>query len=133
LSDVRPGLRVLLADDDAQLLEALAEALEQLGAHVIRAHNGGELIDRLAESGPVDLIVTDIAMPWMTGLSSMRAARTAGLGIPVVVMTALRDETILKEVTALGRNAALLRKPFHIRELESAIEQLLSGQEARSQ
>jgi CheY-like chemotaxis protein len=133
LSDVRPGLRVLLADDDAQLLEALAEALEQLGAHVIRAHNGGELIDRLAESGPVDLIVTDIAMPWMTGLSSMRAARTAGLGMPVVVMTALRDETILKEVTALGRNAALLRKPFHIRELESAIEQLLSGQEARSQ
>ena len=130
---MRPGLRVLLADDDAQLLEALAEALEQLGAHVIRAHNGGELIDRLAESGPVDLIVTDIAMPWMTGLSSMRAARTAGLGMPVVVMTALRDETILKEVTALGRNAALLRKPFHIRELESAIEQLLSGQEARSQ
>ena len=130
---MRPGLRVLLADDDAQLLEALAEALEQLGAHVIRAHNGGELIDRLAESGPVDLIVTDIAMPWMTGLSSMRAARTAGLGIPVVVMTALRDETIFKEVTALGRNAALLRKPFHIRELESAIEQLLSGQEARSQ
>lgn len=130
---MRPGLRVLLADDDAQLLEALAEALEQLGAHVIRAHNGGELIDRLAESGPVDLIVTDIAMPWMTGLSSMRAARTAGLGMPVVVMTALRDETISKEVTALGRNAVLLRKPFHIRELESAIEQLLSGQEARSQ
>jgi two-component system cell cycle response regulator CpdR len=131
--DVLPGLRILVADDDPQLLEVLAEALEQLGAKVVRAHNGGELIDRLADSGPFDLIVTDIAMPWMTGLSSMRAARTAGLGMPVIVITGLSDEKIPAEVKALGPNAVLLRKPFEMRELESAVEQLLGHQEVRRQ
>ena len=126
------GARVLVADDDPQLLDALTEALEQLGATVVQARNGGELIDRLADSSPFDLIVTDISMPWMTGLSSMRAARTAGLGMPLIVITGLTDETIPAEVSALGRNAVLLRKPFEIRELESAAEQLLTGQEARS-
>lgn len=128
-----PGTRVLVVDDDPQLLEALAEALEQLGATVAQAHNGGELIDRLADSSPFDLIVTDIAMPWMTGLSSMRAARTAGLGIPLIVITGLTDETIAAEVRGLGGNAILLRKPFAIRELKSAVEHLLTGREAHSQ
>ena len=123
-----PGARVLIADDDPQLLEALAESLEELGATVARAHTGAELIDRLAERGPFDLVVTDIAMPWMTGLNSVRAARTAGLGMPVIVITALHDEAIPAEVKALGRNAVLLHKPFDIKELESAVEKLLGAQ-----
>lgn len=127
------GTRVLVADDDPQLLEALSEALEQLGAAVVQAHNGGELIDRLADTSPFDLIVTDISMPWMTGLSSMRAARTAGLGTPLIVITGLAAETIPGEVRALGQNAVLLRKPFEMRDLKSAAEQLLAGDAARSQ
>jgi len=119
------GARVLIADDDPQLLDALAVLLQQLGATVVRAHSGGELINRLADTGPFDLVVTDIAMPWMTGLSSMRAARTAGLRMPVIVITGLHDEAIPAEVKALGENAVLLRKPFAARELESAVETLL--------
>jgi two-component system cell cycle response regulator CpdR len=130
---MRPNTRVLIADDDPQLLDALAETLEQSGAKAVRAHNGAELIDRLADSGPFDLIVTDIAMPWMTGLSSMRAARTAGLGAAVIVITGLRDETIPAQVRALGRNAVLLRKPFEMRELESAVELVLADHETRCQ
>ena len=123
---MRPGIRVLVADDDPQLLDVLTQALEQLHARVIQVHDGGELINRLADrNSPCDLIVTDIAMPWMTGLSSMRAVRTAGLGMPVIVITAMRDESIPAEVKALGPNAILLRKPFEIRDLESAVEQLL--------
>src|SRR6185312_2964185 len=60
--------RVLVADDDAEFLDVVAEGLTRLGADVIRARNGAELIDHLAEHGPFDLVVTDIAMPWMTGL-----------------------------------------------------------------
>jgi CheY-like chemotaxis protein len=120
------GRRVLAGDDDPQLLEAIATSLEQLHADVVRARNGGELIDRLADSGPFDLVVTDIAMPWMTGLSAMRAARTAGLSVPVIVVTALHDDTIPADVKALGGNVALLRKPFEMRELKSVTERLLA-------
>ena len=62
--------RVLVADDDAELLEVVADTLIRLGADVIRASTGAELIERLAEYGPFDLIITDVAMPWMTGLQA---------------------------------------------------------------
>jgi CheY-like chemotaxis protein len=120
------GARVLVADDDLELLEAIADALGRLDADVVRATNGAELIDRLADSGPFDLVVTDIAMPWMTGVRAMRAARLAGLGMSLIVITGLRDPTISAEVRALGRNAALLRKPFEMSEFESVASKLLA-------
>ena len=121
------GSRVLIADDDPDVLAAVAESLEQLDANVVRANSGTELIDRLADSGPFDLVVTDVAMPWMTGVSAMRAARTAGVRMPTIVMTALSDETIPVAVKRLGQDVTLLRKPFEIQELESMAEKLLGN------
>jgi len=118
--------RVLVADDDPELLDVVAEGLIHLGADVIRANNGAELIDRLAENGPFDLVVTDIAMPWMTGLRAIHAARTAGVGTPVIVMTALRDKELSARVEALGGNAVLLKKPFDLADLESIAGKLLA-------
>ena len=44
--------RVLVADDDVELLQSVAEALEQSGADVVRADSGAELIERMADEGP---------------------------------------------------------------------------------
>jgi DNA-binding NtrC family response regulator len=120
------GVRVLVADDDEEVLDAVSDALTRLGARVTRATNGAELIEHLAVKGPFDLVITDIAMPWMAGLQAMHAARTAGLGTSVIVMTALRDESIPGRVKALGENAALLRKPFALTQLESLVSELLA-------
>jgi CheY-like chemotaxis protein len=123
------GARILVADDDPELLCSVAAALEQLGAEVVRAQNGGELIEHLADDGPFTVVVADVAMPWMTGLQVLHSARTAGLGTPVVVMTALKGERLVEQVQALGRNAVLLRKPFELEELESAVSSLVSHQQ----
>jgi DNA-binding response OmpR family regulator len=56
----------------------------------------------------------------------MRAARTAGLGTAVIVMTARQDEQIPAQVRALGRNAVLLRKPFGLDELEKIASKLIA-------
>ena len=119
-----PTARVLVADDDPELLESVAEALTVAGADVVRATNGAQLIEDLADHGPFDLVVTDIAMPWMNGVRAMRAARTAGLGMPLVVMTALRDDSIVAEAKSIG--ATLLRKPFALSQLESVVAKLLA-------
>jgi len=118
--------RVLVADDDPELLEVVAAALTRLGANVTPANNGAELVEHLAADGPFDLVVTDISMPWMTGVRAMHAARTTGLGTPVIVMTALRDPSIPARVAALGRNAALLPKPFNLADLEFLASRLLA-------
>lgn len=120
------GIRVLVADDDHELLDAISEGLLRLGADVTCSHNGAELIENLADKGPFDLVITDIAMPWMTGVQAIHAARTAGLGTSVIVMTALRDEGIPARVQALGKNAALLYKPFALADLEATALSLLA-------
>jgi two-component system KDP operon response regulator KdpE len=121
------GVRVLVADDDPQLLEAVSEALTRLDADVVRASSGADLIDQLATAGPFDLVVTDISMPWMSGLQAMRLTRAAGLATSVIVMTGLSDPRITAQVKSLGANAVLLRKPFTLDDLEAAASRLLSA------
>jgi two-component system response regulator QseB len=121
-----PHAHVLVADDDPQLLDAVTEALTTMGADVIRATSGAELIDQLANE-PFDLVVTDVGMPWMSGLQAIRSTRAAGLATSVIVMTALTDPRIPGQVQALGKDAVLLRKPFELIDLETAASRLLSA------
>lgn len=122
--------RILVADDDPELLKTVAEAFERAGAEVARADSGVELITQMANEGPFGLIVTDISMPWLSGLQALQSARTAGLPTAVIVMTALKDERIPAQVAALGDHAVLLRKPFDLGALEAAATRVLSGGEA---
>ena len=120
------GARILVADDDPLLLDAVGDAFARHGGDVSRAGDGAALIDRLAVEGPFDLVVTDVSMPWMSGLRAMRATRTIGLGTSVIVMTALDDARIPSQVRALGRNAVFLRKPLDLAQLITAASTLLA-------
>jgi CheY-like chemotaxis protein len=114
-------LRALIADDDANLLEVVSFIVDQLGIEVMQATTGGELLEKLAEYGPFDVIVTDVAMPWMTGLHVVHSARAAGAWCPVIVMTALRDRKTNEQVATLGDHVLLLRKPFSVAALQAAM------------
>lgn len=120
------GARILVADDDRGMLECVAEALEARGAEVVRAETGAALIEQLADEGPFGLIVTDVAMPWMSGLQAIASARYAGLPTPLIVMTASADPRIADDVRALGEDVVLLRKPFGLATLLSAAERLVA-------
>jgi CheY-like chemotaxis protein len=122
-----------VADDDPEMLSAVADALARLGCDVTQAESGADLVDRLANEGLFDLIISDISMPWMDGLKTLRSMRTAGLATPVIVMTALNDEQIPAQVRALGPNAVLLRKPFDLDELEAAVAKLVPASTANRQ
>lgn len=127
------GLRALVADDDPEMLEMVSSIVErEFGATVTRACTGHELLDDIASDEPFDFIVTDISMPWMTGLQVMHSARTAGLPVPVVVMTALRDPIIATQVASLGDRARLLHKPFTFEDLVAALHQVLHGAQLAS-
>lgn len=117
--------RALIADDDPELLALVASAVEKLGFDVTRAVSGDELLQTIAETGRFDLVITDVSMPWMSGLQVMHSVRTAGLQCPVIVMTALRDAQTSGQVSALGVEVQLLHKPFSMRQLESAVNRAL--------
>jgi CheY-like chemotaxis protein len=119
-------LRALVADDDAELLSLVTRALRQFGADVVAVTAGGELLEKIAHEGPFDVIVTDITMPWMSGLQVMHSARTAGSPVPVVVMTASRDPSLPAQVKSLGARAELLHKPFSTDELFAALRRCMA-------
>jgi CheY-like chemotaxis protein len=114
-------MRVLIADDDTELRELIADAVTSLGADVVCAASGGELEDQLTSGRPFDVVVTDVTMPVRTGLEVMQWARSTGIVCPIVVMTALRDAQTTAQVEALGAHVALLHKPFSRRALHRAL------------
>lgn len=109
------------------MLEAVASAVENTGAEVVRATTGGALIEHLAEGEPYQLMITDLAMPWMSGLQVAHAVRSSGLGLPIILITARADADVERQIAALGGDAILLRKPFSLRDLESAVSSMLAA------
>jgi EAL domain-containing protein (putative c-di-GMP-specific phosphodiesterase class I) len=90
--------RVLLVDDDPAILRAYSLILERAGHRVTRAGDGAEALEQV-RSGSFDVIVSDIAMPRMSGLAFLRAVRERDLDVPVVLMTAGPDlETAVRAV-----------------------------------
>lgn len=117
--------RVIVADDDDEMRAALCELVSGLAVEVEAASSGCDLGVLLAANRPVDLLITDVRMPWLTGLQVAMAARNAGLQIPIIVITAFPDEEVEAKVKGLGQ-AVLLAKPFGSEDLLSLVRQSLA-------
>jgi len=112
--------RVVIAEDDDDMRSVLFELVSSLCVDVDLATSGGELARCLTDDRPVDLVITDVRMPWMTGLQVAVAARNSGLDVPVIVVTAFPDDELRANVDRLG-SAFLLAKPFRPDELLSLV------------
>lgn len=109
---------IVVADDDADSREMIAEGLEQQGYQVVMASDGAELIDRLSKIGPGDscLVVTDLDMPRVGGLLALDVIAKRFPEAIVVVMTGWRDKIVHEEALARGAKV-VLTKPFSLKEL----------------
>jgi CheY-like chemotaxis protein len=121
-------VRILVAEDDADILEMLDISLTSHGMQVLRAHHGGEALALLRGGSPTpELILLDLKMRVMDGqqfLAAQQADPTLA-AIPVVVMTALEPTAQL----ASGlRVAAWLSKPLRLAELFRTITQVLGAE-----
>jgi DNA-binding response OmpR family regulator len=111
-----PVRRVLVVDDDPDILDALAEILEVEGYDVQRARNGREALQRL-EQGLPDLVLLDLMMPVMDGWEFARSL-APGARPPIIVLSADRNVSVkAREIGALG----WLAKPFELSELLAAV------------
>jgi EAL domain-containing protein (putative c-di-GMP-specific phosphodiesterase class I)/CheY-like chemotaxis protein len=85
------GGRVLLVDDEEMIRRAFARVITSDGHEVVMASNGAEAVQWLAKSADLDLIVSDIHMPEMSGLELLCKVREHDLDLPVVLMTGRPD------------------------------------------
>jgi signal transduction histidine kinase/ActR/RegA family two-component response regulator len=122
------GALVLLVDDDVEVRQITAEQLRALGCAVIEAPSGQVALDLLnrPETPAVDLLISDYAMPEMTGIDLARKARDARADLPVVLMTGYAEERL---ETALSGDWRWLSKPFRVNDLRRAVMQALGRQD----
>jgi two-component system KDP operon response regulator KdpE len=105
---------ILVVDDERQITRMLRASLQSSGYQVILAHNGLEAYERFEAARP-DLVITDLAMPEMTGLELTRAIRKLAL-TPIIVLSVRATDAM--KVTALDEGADdYLTKPFSMPEL----------------
>lgn len=115
--------QILVVDDDQELRDLLREYLTRQGMAVSVLHDGATLERRLERERP-DLIVLDLMMPGVDGLSALRALRASGDDIPVIMLTARADDVDRIVGLEIGADD-YLGKPFNPRELLARIQAVL--------
>jgi CheY-like chemotaxis protein len=130
-----PGVRlterghILLADDEGAFRFSAGLALRMAGYRVSEAADGMVALDELIrlrdEGTPVDLLVTDLRMPNLSGAELVDALRRHEVPIPVFVVSGHCDESALREL-ALAGAVECLEKPFLPSELVQRVERVLA-------
>jgi CheY-like chemotaxis protein len=116
---------VFVAEDDAAMRQAVTTALRSGGYHIREASDGVELLDMLLEAADRPLlrpyaVVADVRMPKLSGLGVLATLRRSSWTIPVVLITALTDESVQTVARRLGA-VGVLRKPFDMNDLLTAV------------
>ncbi len=117
---------ILLVEDDPALREMVATLLRRLGYTVWATANGLEALNlkRRPDTGPIDLLFTDVVMPHMSGKELAEQVRTLYPQTRILFTSAYTEHAILHQ-GELGQGAALLQKPFTPSALAHKIRQVL--------
>ena len=123
MTTATPEARLLVVDDEPNIVDLLAASLRFAGFEVATARNGSEAL-RLAPEFRPDLLVVDVMMPGIDGFSVVRRLRQDGMSVPVVFLTA-RDATEDKVTGLTSGGDDYVTKPFSLEEVVARIRAVL--------
>jgi DNA-binding NtrC family response regulator len=118
---------VLIIDDDTGMLRALEKVLAGEGCKVTCATLVEDAITVLTQrKPPIDLVITDLWMPFVTGLAGLYVIRNLLPDLPVIVLTAFGTPDV--KSACLRQGAAFLEKPLNTTQLLTAVDSVLASQ-----
>jgi two-component system cell cycle response regulator CpdR len=117
--------RILLAEDDEDMRRFLVKALQRAGYDVTDFDNGASAYERLREE-PFTLLLTDIVMPEMDGIELARRATELDPDLKVMFITGFAAVALNPDSHA-PKDAKILSKPFHLRDLVDEVEKMLKA------
>ncbi len=124
---VKNMAKILLLDDEEQILRAVELQLKKDGHEVVSCENGQEGLDALV-AHRFDLIITDLQMPKLTGIELLESLNKKGSAIPVIVLTGFASVESAVEAMKLGA-ADFITKPPQLDEISLKVKNILSHQE----
>ena len=117
--------RILLAEDDTDMRRFLVKALQNAGHDVVAFDNGKSAYERIREE-PFTLLLTDIVMPEMDGIELARRAAELDPDIKIMFITGFAAVALNPDSNA-PKDAKVLSKPFHLKDLVNEVEKLLAA------
>ena len=117
-------MKILVAEDEPIMLKTIALRLKKDGHDVLTTDNGREALNLIAAQAP-DLIITDIMMPYASGLEIVGTVKTLEKKIPVIVLSAMGQENVVLEAFNLGADD-FIAKPFSPNELSMRVKRLMA-------
>jgi two-component system response regulator PilR (NtrC family) len=129
-ADRRPP-RILVVDDERSMRELLAIVLRREGYEVLLAENGRSAVDML-EREPVDLLISDIKMPDLSGVDVLRAAKKIDQDILGIMITAFASTETAVEAMRLGA-CDYLSKPFDVDLLKMKVREKIENRQLRQE
>lgn len=121
--------RILLVEDETDLIRIISETLRGLGYEVEVARDGIEGLETFSRQG-ADIVVADVMMPRLDGFNMARRIRAISPTVPLLFLTAKSTIDDIEEGFEIGAND-YLKKPFELRELIIRIKALLRSQSDR--
>ena len=123
--------RVLVADDDVDLVDLLSMDLAHLGFEVLTASNGKEVLQILRDQ-KVDLVLLDVMMPYMDGYHvAFEISSKMGDASPKILLITSRDLTKEKGVALLSGAHDHLQKPFELDDLHRKVSELVGAADSK--
>jgi len=118
-------VRAVIADDFAEVLDAVERRLKSECEIVGRASDGLALVERICQLQP-DIFVTDISMPGLTGIEALHRLRSMGINTPAVILSVHEDEELAKEALSQGASGYVLKSRIDD-DLLIAVREALAG------
>ncbi len=115
---------VLVVDDQAEIRAQIVEVLTDMGCEVIEAADGPEGLRLIGQRRDLDLLVTDVGLPGLSGRQLADAARAATPALPVLFITGYAGTAL--DAAQLKDGMEILRKPFALEELAARVAAILS-------
>lgn len=104
-------LKLLFVEDEEDLLTIITDALEKLKIDFLTATNGIEALKLIEEHNDIDVLITDINMPYMNGLDLIENLKEKGNSMPIIIMSAHTETDYINKAKDYGVEEYLL-KPF---------------------
>ncbi len=117
--------KTLIVEDQEEVRSQIVGTLAELGCNTIEAGDGTTGLKIIESGEQLDLLISDVGLPGLSGLQLAEAARAAHPDLPILLITGYAGKSA--ETLQLGANMALLRKPFTLDELAERVRAMFKG------
>jgi DNA-binding NtrC family response regulator len=124
--NMEDSLEILIVDDERDLLESLRRGLNCLHHQTREVASADDALIVLQASPSIDLVITDYAMPGMSGIELVEWIHREKADLPVIIMTAFGDKDMVIRILK-NRCCGYIEKPFTLKELTEEIKRVTSN------